>query len=125
ERGEAPAAMRTVGHVLWSELLQRTPAQAQVLDGPRQAARVRRERQDLADDLELVPGLTVDIDGSRLDLADQLAVGAGAQAVELVLGHEGGSYQGPPLSRHNAALGADPDLPWLPPPGDGQQHLQL
>ena len=32
-------------------------------------------------DLELVTGLTIDVNGTRLDLADELAVGAGAKAI--------------------------------------------
>src|SRR3954447_16322898 len=105
--------MRTVRHVLRGKLLERAPAQAQVLDRPGQVALGRRQGQDLADDLELVPGLTVDVHRSGLDLADQLAVGPRAQAVELRLRHGGGNYQG---VRPYWPARADPDLPRLPPP---------
>ena len=53
----------------------------------------RGERQQLADDLELLAGIAIDVDGPRLDLANHLAVGAGTQAVSLSLTHEGETYQ--------------------------------
>jgi hypothetical protein len=78
---EPAAARRAVRHVLRRQLLERASAQAQVLDRPRQAALARREREDLAHDGELVTSLAVDVHGSRLDLADDLAVSLGAQSV--------------------------------------------
>ena len=62
QRRQTPAAVRAVVDVLGRELAQGAAAQAEVLDGPRQVAGRRRQRQDLADDLELLAGLAVDVD---------------------------------------------------------------
>jgi hypothetical protein len=78
---EPAAAGRAIGHVLGRQLLQRAPAQAQVLDRPGQAALAGRQRQDLPHDGELFTRLAVDVHGSGLDLADDLAIGLGAQAI--------------------------------------------
>ena len=59
-------------------------AEAQVLDGPRQLGLRRRERQDLADDLQRLARLAVDIDATGLGLDDDLAIARGcAHAVPL------------------------------------------
>jgi hypothetical protein len=78
---EPAAARRAVRHILGCQLLERATAQPQVLDRPGQAALARGERQDLPDHGELVTGLTVDVHDPRLDLANDLAVVPGAQAV--------------------------------------------
>src|SRR4051812_21701789 len=76
----APAG-GAVRHVLGSQLLERASAQAEIVNRPGQVAGARGQRQDLADHGELLAGLPVDVDGSGLDLADDLAVVAGAQAI--------------------------------------------
>jgi hypothetical protein len=81
DRRKPAATSRAVRHVLGSKLLQRAAAQPQVFHRPGKTALARSERQDLPDHGELLTGLTVDVDGSRLDFADDLAVGPGAQAV--------------------------------------------
>jgi hypothetical protein len=81
DRGEPTAAGRAVRHVLGRQLRERAAAQPQVLDRPRQPAVAGSEREDLPDHGELLTGLTVDVDSSRLDLTDDLAVGPGAQAI--------------------------------------------
>jgi hypothetical protein len=91
DRGEAAAAVWAVVEVLRHELLKRAAAEAEVLDGPGQVARGGRERKQLADDLELLSAVAVHVDGPRLDLADHLAVGPGAEAVLLALAHERGN----------------------------------
>src|SRR5690242_10081252 len=83
--------MGAVVDVLRRQLLERTAAQPQVLNRPWQVARRRGERQQLSDDLELLAGLTIDVDGPRLDLTNDLAVRFGPQAIELTLTHEGGN----------------------------------
>src|SRR5215216_7275961 len=112
---QAAATVRTVVDVLGRELLQRATAQAQVLDGPGQPAGVRGERQHLSDDLELLAGLAVHVDAAGLDLADDLAVVAGPQAVSLTVAHAAGTI---------STAHADPDLSRLPAPRDRQQRLQ-
>src|SRR5205823_4551464 len=80
-RRKAPAAVRAVVQVLLQELLERAAAEPQVLDRPRQVARAGGERKDLAHDLERLAALPVDVDLARLHLADDLAIGAGTQAI--------------------------------------------
>jgi hypothetical protein len=75
------ATCRAVRHVLRCQLLQRATAQPQVLDRPGQPALAWCRREQLPDHGELLTGLTVDVDSSRLDLADDLAVALGAQAI--------------------------------------------
>src|SRR5204863_9838144 len=95
EGGEAAPAVRAVVHVPGRELLERAAAEPQVLDRPRQVAVRRRQRQHLAHHVELLAGLAVDVDGPRLDLADQLAVRTGPQAVPLALAHRRGNISSP------------------------------
>src|SRR5436190_9076111 len=74
DRRQPPPARDAVVHVLRVQLLERAPAQAEVLHRPRQVARRRRERQHLAHHLELLAALPVDVDAAGLHLADDLAV---------------------------------------------------
>jgi hypothetical protein len=66
--------VRAVVEVLRGQLLERTAAQSQVLDGPGQIAGGRREGQQLAHHLERFPAVPVHVDDSRLNLANHLAV---------------------------------------------------
>jgi hypothetical protein len=81
DRGKPAATGRAVRDVLRCELLERTSTQPQVLDRPREVAGARGEREHFPDHLELLTALTIDIDGPRLDLANDLAVAPGAQAI--------------------------------------------
>jgi hypothetical protein len=87
DRGEPAAAVGAVVQVLLHELLERASAEAEVLDRVREVARGRRERQDGPHNPELLAGLTVEIAHPGLDLANDLAVGAGAQSVLLAGWH--------------------------------------
>ena len=106
--------MRAVVRVLLDELLQGAPAQAQVLDRVRQVAGRGRERQQLADHLELLPGLCVDVGGAELDTPGS-PHGPSGRAAEVFLagGHEAG----------NIAADAGPDLR-LPAARHRQRHPQ-
>ena len=70
-------------------------AEAEVLDRPRQLRVRGRERQHLADDLELLAGVAVEVDLLGLGLDDDLAARRGvAQAVALSGAHGGHSTEG-------------------------------
>src|SRR5829696_7194684 len=114
--------MRAVVEVLLGQLLERAPAQAQVLDRVGQVAGRGRQRQHRADHLELLSALAVDVPLARLGLADDLAVRAGSQAILLAGGHGRGRIAADIPERSSGD--AHPDLPRLPAPGHRQQHLQ-
>jgi hypothetical protein len=88
QRGHPAAAGRAVVEVLLRQLV--TPvAEAQVLDRPGQAGRARRERDDLADDLEGLAGVAVAVELAGLGLEEDLAPrGGGAHAVALLDAHD-------------------------------------
>src|SRR3954453_14241067 len=83
--------MRAVVQVLLDELLQGAAAQTQVLHCVREVAGVGRQRKQLPDDLELLTGVAVEVRHAGLDLADDLAIGAGTQPVFLAVGHGAGT----------------------------------
>src|SRR2546423_1711915 len=116
ERPQPSPAGNAVVHVLPGQLLEWAAAEAQGLDGPCEVRGRGRQRQDLAHDLELLAALAVDVDPAWLDLADDLAVRAGSQAVSLIGAHERGTLP--------SAAGANTGLPRLPAARHGQQHLQ-
>jgi len=89
--GQPPAAVKAVVQVLWHQLLQGAPTQAKVLDRPGKLAGGGGQRQHLSDDLEGLAALAVYVVGARLDLPDDLSVGASAKAVLLAKAHAGGS----------------------------------
>jgi hypothetical protein len=92
KRRHAAPAGRAVVEVTLRELVA-PRAEAQVLDRPRQLRTRGRERQDQADDLELLARLAVGVDPVGLGLDDDLASRRwGAQAVPLSSGHGGGPY---------------------------------
>src|SRR4051794_15417682 len=68
------AAGGAVVEVLLGELVAPV-AEPEVLDGPRQLALGRRERQHDAGDLQLLAGFPVAVDAVRLSLDDDLAAG--------------------------------------------------
>ena len=82
--------MRAVVQILLYELLERTPAQPEILDRVGQIARRRRERQNGADDLQLFAAFTVDVAHAGLRFAEDLAVRPGSQAILLTLRHRRG-----------------------------------
>jgi hypothetical protein len=80
--GWKPAPARgAVRNILRCELLQGASTEPQVLDRPGQPALGRSQREHFSDHGELLTGVSVDVYGPRLDLADDLAVTPGAQAV--------------------------------------------
>jgi hypothetical protein len=93
ERFHTPAAVGAVVQVLRRKLVAPV-AKPQVLDGPRQFRRGGREREQLAHDLELLSGLTVEIDAVRLGFDNDLAAGGGRpHAVLLARPHPPPSYR--------------------------------
>src|SRR3954467_9594385 len=88
EGRHAPPARRAVVEVLGRQLVAPV-AVAQVLDAPREAGHVGRERQDDPDGLELLAGLPVDVDLAGLGLDDDLAPRRGSAHAVAGAGHEG------------------------------------
>src|SRR4051794_36574196 len=88
EGRHAPPARRAVVEVLGRQLVA-PAAVAQVLDAPREAGHVGRERQDDPDGLELLAGLPVDVDLAGLGLDDDLAPRRGSAHAIAGSGHEG------------------------------------
>src|SRR3954451_11240505 len=78
QRRHAAAACGAVVEVLLGELVAPV-AEPEVLDGPRQLALGRLERQDDARDLKLLARLAVAVDTVRLGLDDDLAAGRGCR----------------------------------------------
>ena len=78
QRRHAPAARRAVVEVLLRQLVAPV-AEAEVLDRPRQPRRAGSERDDLADDLEGLAGITVAVDLAGLGLEEDLAPRGGVR----------------------------------------------
>jgi hypothetical protein len=74
ERLHAPPTVRAVVEVLLTELIAPV-AKAQVLDRPRQLGRGGREWEELADHLQRLTGLAIDVGPARLGLDHHLASG--------------------------------------------------
>ena len=91
---EPPAAVGAVVQVVLHELLERAAAQAEVLDRVREVARRGGEREHRSHHLELLAGLVVHVGDARLDLANDLAIRPGAQAILLTAGHRRGNNSG-------------------------------
>ncbi len=105
QRLHAPAAGGTVVEVLLRELVAPV-AEAQVLHGPGQTRGRRGERQDLADDLQLVAAFAVAIDLAGLGLEHDLAPAGGvSQAVALTGAHAQDSIGASDRSAEKRALG--------------------
>jgi hypothetical protein len=87
-----PAAMRTVVQILLAVLVAPV-AEAEVVDRPRQLRGRGRERQELADDLERLPGLAVDINLPGRSFDDDLTTGGWRpETVPLTRPHPAPSY---------------------------------
>jgi hypothetical protein len=112
ERIHASCARRAVVEILLGELLA-PGAEAQVLDRPGQPGRGWSEREQLADDLERLPGLPVDVGAGPVGLHDQLASGRRSpQPVSLAQGHAG-ILPRPPVARVRSPVNGD-RLGWPP-----------
>ncbi len=87
-----PAAMRTVVEVLLAVLVAPV-AEAEILDGPRQLGGGRRERQELADDLEWLAGCAVNVNPPGRGFDHNLTTGGWRpEPVPLTRPHPSPSY---------------------------------
>ena len=106
-----PAAMRTVVQILLAVLVAPV-AEAEVVDRPRQLRGRGRERQELTDDLERLPGLAVDVNPPGRSFDHDLTTGGWRpETVPLTRPHPSPSY-----SRGRTPAATPPSHPATGPP---------